>query len=185
MSLSLLAAIFVGMILVSSLFAVYQFGFGSSSLNQQQQTQQTNGDPFEKELQGLTSSQSTVVSRVSSSPATIQQGPSLTSATSVVGYSPPGLQSSSGEVQLIIAQPVGYNHSYFPSPIVVTLGVNNTMVWTNTDDSWHTVTANDGSFSSGNIWTGNSFEFTFTKPGTYPYFCQYHLWMRGVVIVKA
>jgi plastocyanin len=72
---------------------------------------------------------------------------------------------------------------FTPSSIVVVLGVNNTVIWTNNDASPHTVTANDGSFSSGNLNPGDTFTFTFTDAGTYYYHCSYHSWMQGVVIV--
>ncbi len=74
---------------------------------------------------------------------------------------------------------------YSPAAITVTIGVNNTVVWTNDDGIFHTVTATDGSFNSGTIFAGQNWSHTFTQPGTYSYyFCQYHPWMKGTVIVK-
>ena len=73
---------------------------------------------------------------------------------------------------------------YSPSTITVVVGVNNTVTWVNTDDAPHTVTASDGSFNSGNLNGGQSWSHTFTTPGTYPYYCSYHPWMKGTVIVK-
>jgi plastocyanin len=74
---------------------------------------------------------------------------------------------------------------YSPATITVVVGVNNTVVWTNNDSVFHTVTATDGSFNSGTIFSGQTWSHTFTQPGTYNYyFCQYHPWMKGTVIVK-
>ena len=74
---------------------------------------------------------------------------------------------------------------YSPATITVVVGVNNTVVWTNNDSVFHTVTATDGSFNSGTIFSGQTWSHTFTQPGTYSYyFCQYHPWMKGTVIVK-
>ncbi len=74
---------------------------------------------------------------------------------------------------------------YSPATITVVVGVNNTIVWTNKDAIFHTVTAVDGSFNSGTIFSGQTWSHTFTRPGTYSYyFCQYHPWMKGTVIVK-
>ncbi len=74
---------------------------------------------------------------------------------------------------------------YLPKTITVVVGVNNTVVWTNDDSVFHTVTATDGSFNSGTIFSGQTWSHTFTQPGTYSYyFCQYHPWMKGTVIVK-
>ena len=75
--------------------------------------------------------------------------------------------------------------SYLPDQIVVVVGVNNTVTWVNDDSAPHTVTANDGSFSSGDMRSGAKYTHTFTTPGTYSYNCIYHSWMIGTVIVEA
>lgn len=77
------------------------------------------------------------------------------------------------------------NLGYDPDTVTVVVGVNNTVVWTNNDQAPHTVTAKDLSFNSGNMNPGDVFQFTFTKPGTYEYGCNYHAWMAGTVIVKS
>jgi plastocyanin len=74
--------------------------------------------------------------------------------------------------------------SYSPSPVTVVIGVNNTVTWSNDDSAPHTVTANDGSFNSGNMAPTGTFSYTFTTPGTYQYHCIYHPWMVGTVVVK-
>jgi plastocyanin len=61
--------------------------------------------------------------------------------------------------------------------------VGDTVVWTNADDQDHTVIAGDGSFNSGNIGSGRSFEHKFTRAGTFGYYCKYHPRMKGSVIV--
>ena len=73
---------------------------------------------------------------------------------------------------------------YSPSTITVVIGVNNTVTWVNNDDAPHTVTADDGSFNSGNMNSGQSWTHTFSTPGTYAYYCSYHPWMKGTVIVE-
>ena len=72
---------------------------------------------------------------------------------------------------------------YSPDTITVVMGVNSTVTWTNNDDAPHTVTASGGSFNSGNIDPGQSWTYKFTSPGTYAYYCSYHSWMKGTVIV--
>ncbi len=89
-------------------------------------------------------------------------------------------------VSITIPQGTGSNYSstgFFPSTITVVIGTNDTVTWTNNDIVPHTVTADDGSFSSGNMNPGDTFTFSFTTPGTYQYHCSYHSWMRGTVIV--
>ncbi len=78
----------------------------------------------------------------------------------------------------------GYPY-YSPQTVKVIIGVNNTVTWVNNDDAPHTVTATDGSFNSGNLNAGQSWTFTFTTPGNYAYYCTYHPWMKGTVIVQA
>ncbi len=46
----------------------------------------------------------------------------------------------------------------------------------------HTVTADDGSFTSGEKMTGE-FRQTFNQPGNYPYHCEIHPEMTGTVTV--
>jgi plastocyanin len=75
--------------------------------------------------------------------------------------------------------------SYSPDQVTVVMGVNNTVAWVNNDNAPHTVTAYDGSFDSGNVGSGASYIYTFTAPGTYKYYCAYHSWMVGTVVVKA
>jgi plastocyanin len=101
-----------------------------------------------------------------------QQGASSPKITSVAIVQGSGANAS-------IAQ------SYSPDPVTVVIGVNNTVTWTNNDSAPHTVTANDGSFDSGNMAPTATFTFTFTTPGTFHYHCVYHPWMVATVIVKA
>lgn len=69
------------------------------------------------------------------------------------------------------------------TPATLNIKVGDTVTWTNADDRDHTVVAADDSFKSGNLGTGQSFDFTFTKPGTFVYTCTYHPRMRGTVVV--
>jgi plastocyanin len=56
--------------------------------------------------------------------------------------------------------------------------------WTNQDDDVHTVTADDGSWSSPDLRRGDVYVHRFDAPGRYPYYCQQHPDMSGVVIVQ-
>lgn len=69
-------------------------------------------------------------------------------------------------------------------PQTVTIKVGQTVTWTNSDTAAHTVTADDNSWTSEKINTGDSFSKTFDKAGTYPYHCSIHLEMKGTVIVQ-
>ena len=74
------------------------------------------------------------------------------------------------------------NFSFGPAALTIAAGT--TVTWTNRDDIPHTVVSTDGVFKSKALDTDDKFSFTFTKPGTYPYFCSIHPKMTGQVIVK-
>ncbi len=98
-----------------------------------------------------------------------------------------GGAAGSGGAQVSIPPGTGsnLNLNYQPPSIVVVIGVNNTVTFVNRDGVPHTVSATDGSFDSGNLAAGASWTHTFTAAGTYTYYCAYHSWMKGTVIVKA
>ncbi len=74
------------------------------------------------------------------------------------------------------------NFSFTPKSLTVKAGT--TVTWTNHDDIPHFVTSAGGKFSSPVIDTDQKFSFTFTSPGSYPYFCKIHPTMTGTVIVQ-
>ncbi len=71
------------------------------------------------------------------------------------------------------------------TPKALTVAVGTTVEWTNHDDSQHTVVSEDKTtFKSKVLDTNDGFSFTFTKPGSYPYFCSLHPMMTGKIIVQ-
>jgi plastocyanin len=58
-----------------------------------------------------------------------------------------------------------------------------TVTWTNVGPTVHTSTSDDGVWDSGDLEAGDSFSFTFDKPGVYWYFCRPHPFMRSTVTV--
>lgn len=72
------------------------------------------------------------------------------------------------------------NSAFYPDSITISSG--DTVRWTNLDSTNHTVVGTG--FSSGNISYEDSYEHTFTKAGTYNYYCSIEPSMKGVVIVK-
>jgi len=63
-------------------------------------------------------------------------------------------------------------HFFDPSSITVKVGT--TVIWRNNGQQTHDIHARDGSFDSPLLNPGNTFTFTFTKPGLYPYYCIPH-----------
>ncbi len=74
-------------------------------------------------------------------------------------------------------------------PAEISVGVGETVMWSNDDTAAHTVTSGsavdgpDGVFDSSLFMAGTEFSHTFDDAGEYPYFCMVHPWMAGVVIV--
>jgi plastocyanin len=73
------------------------------------------------------------------------------------------------------------NFAFAPGTIRVKVGT--TVTWTNNDQDAHTVTAMDRSFSSRPLNTGDTYHYTFNKPGSYTYLCTIHPFMTATVVV--
>ena len=71
--------------------------------------------------------------------------------------------------------------AYRPATIIIPVGT--TVRWTNNGSVQHTVTDSQGTFDSGVLEPGQSFERSFDVPGTYSYICTIHPSMQGTVIV--
>ena len=74
------------------------------------------------------------------------------------------------------------NFSFAPGTLTVAAGT--TVTWTNQDDIPHTAVSTDGVFKSKVMDTDEKFSYTFTKPGTFPYFCSIHPKMTGTIVVQ-
>ncbi len=73
------------------------------------------------------------------------------------------------------------DYAYDPSTITVPAGTS--IIWTNLDTVPHTVTGTNGKFDSGILGPGKKFNYTFSDPGTYNYYCTIHPYMKGQVVV--
>jgi plastocyanin len=85
------------------------------------------------------------------------------------------------------AAPVATDHvaiqTFAFGPGTVTVRPGTTVTWTQQDEDQHTVTADDASFASSPLITGQTYTHTFTAPGTYHYHCAIHPFMHGTVTV--
>ena len=84
--------------------------------------------------------------------------------------------SAGGDVQVAID-----NFSFTPKKISVAVG--STVTWTNRDDIPHNVVSTEKKFSSPVLDTDQKFSFTFTEPGSFPYFCKIHPMMTAIIQV--
>ena len=77
---------------------------------------------------------------------------------------------------------------FMPTELTVKAGTK--VTWTNQDQILHTATAGatpgtaDGKFDVPMDGVGQSSNFTFDQPGTYPYFCRRHTSMTGTIVVR-
>jgi plastocyanin len=74
------------------------------------------------------------------------------------------------------------NFSFGPQTLTVPVGT--TVTWTNRDDIPHTSVSTEDVFKSKVMDTDEKFSYTFTKAGTYPYYCTIHPKMTGQVVVQ-
>ena len=70
-------------------------------------------------------------------------------------------------------------------PQTITVKAGGGVTWSNDDGSPHTVTFKDGSAGAKSLSPGDKFNRVFDRAGTYEYFCSFHPYMTGRVIVSA
>ena len=76
-------------------------------------------------------------------------------------------------------------HNFMFMPKTLTVPVGAKVTWINRDEEPHTVVSAGGQFApSKALDTGDRYVTTFSKPGTYTYYCTVHPFMTGTVIVK-
>jgi len=74
-------------------------------------------------------------------------------------------------------------YMYMPATLTVATGTK--VTWVNKDEIPHTIvdSAEPKAFRSAALDTDETYSYTFTKPGTYQYFCTLHPKMVGTIIV--
>jgi len=68
-------------------------------------------------------------------------------------------------------------------PPQTTVLAGDTVTWTNQAVRKHTVDGLGEPFDSPELFTGDSYSHQYDSPGTFPYYCRIHLFMRGEVDV--
>ena len=111
----------------------------------------------------------------------VWMGLAITAAT-VLLNGPQSVAAGAAQAQPANVEVKIDNFSFGPTTITVPVGT--TVTWTNRDDIPHTVVSDDKIFKSKVLDTDEKFSFTFTKAGTYPYFCSIHPKMTGKVVVQ-
>jgi len=104
----------------------------------------------------------------------------------LTGFNPFSIQRTAATPVVVIIPPgssLNIRLGFTPSLIRLVIGVNNTVIWKNEDSDWHTAHSNIPEFDSKMILPGASFTHTFQRAGSFPYHCDPHPWMTGLVIV--
>ncbi|MEH2178459.1 cupredoxin domain-containing protein [Nostoc sp.] len=73
------------------------------------------------------------------------------------------------------------NFKFEPANLAIAVG--KTVQFINVDEEPHTATSTDGAFNSKALDTNQTWNYTATKPGTYPYICSVHPFMKGTLTV--
>jgi len=111
-----------------------------------------------------------------SSPTTVasQSTPTTAATTS----------ENSGEIKI-----VENNEKYSFSPATLTITKGTKVVWTNASDAPHTITSDDGKFTSSNagnpIAANQTYSFVFNTVGTFKYHCSIHSYMTATITVTS
>ena len=95
-------------------------------------------------------------------PVASQTAPTIASTAPATQAAP-----AAGDVQIAIS-----NFAFGKGSITIKAGTK--VTWTNQDSAPHTATADNGSWDSGTLQKGQSFSFTFNKPGLVKYYCAFH-----------
>lgn len=106
----------------------------------------------------------------------ISLGTALLAVSIAAGF---GIASASTERSPIIVHVT--NFKYVPTP--VKLHVGDTVSFVNDDAEAHTITSSDKTFDSEGLDSNKAWKHTFTKAGTFAYFCELHPYMKGTVVV--
>ena len=129
----------------------------------------------------------------------------LLPAGSLVGcgaYGDSSTPTAPADTASVPAGPVINLSSLMFNPSTTTVEVGETVTWRNDEPIGHTVTSGkymgidkttglrssqkaDGMFNAKLDGKGKTFSFTFTKPGTYTYYCDIHQGMNATITVVA
>ena len=73
--------------------------------------------------------------------------------------------------------------SYIPNSITVSIGVNNTVVWSNADKLQHKIIGDNNEFRSYSILPNQTWTFTFVELGQIGYHDETKPWLHGIINV--
>jgi len=102
---------------------------------------------------------------------------SSSSAAPAASSTAPAASAKSGPASVSIS-------GYAFHPVAISVSSGTKITFTNHDQTAHTATSTKTGFDSGTLKPGQSATVTVKQAGTYTYFCQFHAFMHGTVVVK-
>ena len=120
------------------------------------------------------SSTSTSTSTSKTTNATVQSSSTITTAAS---------QSTPKTTGTLSNYVINISNFKF-APDTMTVPVGSTVSWVNKDSISHSVAADSGSFKSGDLATGDIYNYTFKTAGSFAYHCAGHPFMMAKIIVQ-
>lgn len=102
----------------------------------------------------------------------------------VIAASPAAMAARTSASKAMHTQQIEIRNFAF-APATLTVPAGTRVVWTNQDEEPHVITSAGSLFaSSKGLDTSDSYAVTFSKPGTYAYYCSIHPMMVGTIIVQ-
>ena len=118
----------------------------------------------------------------SSTPSPSSPSPTPSPAPSPVPSPSPAPSGSTATVTIPTNARTLGTGGFVPNPTTVAQGM--AVTWANTDSTNHDIVSDTGIWDSGRVAAGDSFRFTFTARGTFPYHCSIHPGMTGTIVVQ-
>jgi plastocyanin len=109
--------------------------------------------------------------------------PNLKATTSPPTTSPPTIVKEQPKANQQTADATVKIRNFKFEPANLAIAVGKTVQFVNVDEEPHTATATDGTFNSKALDTDQTWNYTTTKLGTYPYICSVHPFMKGTLTV--
>lgn len=101
-----------------------------------------------------------------------------------IAASPAAVAASASASRKLHTQQIEIRNFAF-APATLTVPAGTRVVWTNQDEEPHVITSAGSLFaSSKGLDTSDSYAVTFSRPGTYAYYCSIHPMMVGTIIVQ-
>jgi spore coat protein A, manganese oxidase len=81
----------------------------------------------------------------------------------------------------IVIEPSNLNYAFRPNHVTTRRG--GLVTWVNRTTADHTVTATNPSLFDANVAAQTTITLRFTRAGTFRYYCRFHPYMRGLIVV--